>query len=175
MEIRNGDIALLHNYFNWKKPMTYLSWAIRFFTRSPWNHAGILVVIDSEVFVIEALAKGITKRNFKEWNIPSDKYYEILRPKERLSKLDEHRVAFEALSLVGIPYDYFNIILHQPILIIFGIWIGRKKQGNKKLVCSELVAYLYRDRIKKWWKTTPKGIFVSGKFESMFNSKTGNL
>jgi hypothetical protein len=51
-DIKQGDILLY-------KGRTFVSWAIKFFTRSEYSHAGIAAKWNDRLMVMEAIRKGV--------------------------------------------------------------------------------------------------------------------
>jgi hypothetical protein len=57
-----------------------------------------------------------------------------------------------------LKYDKGTLLISQPLLQTFGIWVGRKQKSvSDGMICSELVAYLLGER--EWWKQTPKSLY----------------
>lgn len=139
----------LHSPFDWRKPKRYLCFLIRFITRSYWNHSAILVNIDGTDYVIESDMNGVVMIPFENY-----KRHGIIKLSE-----NTYQVPWERISKhIGVTkYDFRNLIFHQTLKEVFGIYIT-PKQGRKgeKFVCSEWDAYVI-DKPNPWsW--TPRQI-----------------
>ena len=139
----------LHSPFDWRKPKRYLCFLIRFITRSYWNHSAILVNNDGVDEVVEVDTKGVVK-------VPFEKY-----KRHGIIKLSEntYQVPWERISKhIGVAkYDFRNLIFHQTLKEVFGIFIT-PKQGRKgeRFTCSEFVAYVLD--LPEPWTYTPRQI-----------------
>jgi hypothetical protein len=166
--IKTGDIILEHTKFRpFKVPVSIVSLFIRILTGCKWNHAGLAVRENGKVYVIDALGKGVTKREWSEFRQPMNKDVSLWRVKSKYQYRTMAETKEEANSLVGIPYDIANLFIHQPILLLFKVWIGRIEQAQDKLACSELVAYLYRGIFPKWYRLNPVDLIKSGKLDQI--------
>ena len=104
------------------------------------NHAGIILIEEDIVYVIEALSKGIQKTNFEE-NYGSGKNgrFIILKPLFDTTKFDYIRTFNKYVNKS--KYDWINTLFFQPIRILFSIWLGPKKENNK-FECAEFVYFI---------------------------------
>jgi len=155
MKISTGDVLLVSSS-NW------LGEKIQDFQKCKWNHAGIFLIIENELYLCDAQKHGIRLIRFKEYKTSSRLM--ILRPKR---KVHRKKLVHFILPYVGnTPYDFVSLVLYQPIRFLFGKWIGRKnKEANKRFTCSEWVAYIYKDVFPEWWKAAPVDLFNSEFFE----------
>ena len=166
--IKTGDIVLEHTKFQpFKVPVSILSWFIRILTGSKWNHAGIAIREGGKVYVIDALASGVVKREWNDFRQPDNKEISIWRVKPKYQYRTMAETKEEANSLVGIPYDLTNLFIHQVVLLVFKVWIGKIEQAQDKLACSELVAYLYRGIFPKWYRLNPVDLIKSDKLNQI--------
>ena len=111
-----------------------------------YNHSGIIVFTPHGAYVAEqSYIKG---RKLKAASVltPVDKYlkgdYELLFLEPR-GPVDEAKMEQIILSHLGIPYDYWSLIHDQVIRTLNKIWVGRKKNAWKKMVCHEFVQYMW--------------------------------
>lgn len=58
IEINSGDVLLVSR-------KSWLAKAIQWFQENEWNHAGLFIKIYDEIFVCEAIERGIINRHTK--------------------------------------------------------------------------------------------------------------
>ncbi len=149
-DLRVGDIIL----FSGKG---FIARAIQLFQGRRWNHAGLIVDVWGQLFVLEAVAKGVVLNTIEDsLDLNSDNVM-VMRPNFKVAK-DFSKVAVELTE--GHKYDYAALLWHQLIFKITGRrrWVGRRHTAENKLYCSELCAYVYNhlhDLFPIWWKTSP--------------------
>jgi hypothetical protein len=126
-------------------------------TKSTVNHAGLAFWEDGELYVVEALEKGIEKRTWEESIKGKGILIGVYKGDYKFELLN-HEI--RNLAKRANNYDYYSLLIAQPIYQWFGLWIGRsEKKAEANLYCSEAVAYVY-NRVynlfnKKWHKITP--------------------
>jgi Permuted papain-like amidase enzyme, YaeF/YiiX, C92 family len=99
--------------------------AIRWATRSPWSHVGIVEVAGDGTFVLEALGR-VSRTPWKAWRRRALRGGELLVLRPRGLTADERaRAVARARSLLGKPYD------------------ARFGWGDDRIYCSELVVKAY--------------------------------
>jgi hypothetical protein len=145
-----GDIGLV-------KSNTFLSKGIRFFENlyrknikklppiKLYSHCFTVVDIWGELYVAEALIKGLAVRPldevFKDYTNFSDTI--ILTPKKKYSAVEQDKISKEAVlsSLKITRYDFIGIV-NQAILTTTGKWIGPGdgSKAERRLYCAEAVA-----------------------------------
>ena len=145
--MKTGSILMVHG-------TSTIAKIIQFFQRrrdkeaGRWNHSGIIVVTWYGTYVVEeAEVKGykyrasVVKTPIEEY-LESDRSLLVLEPNRDVSKGPEF---MQILSLFyGIPYDKKNLLKHQPLRLLFGIWTGRKKKKAwKKMVCHEFTMTIW--------------------------------
>ena len=165
-EIKTGDVVLVHTYFCWYKPLTYLSALIRFFDKTFYNHCKLVVKnIGDVMFINEALAGGIENSN-AAYNLKGKKIL-VLRPKQALQ--DEINFIVKTNSFVGDTSYYFFALVKQLVYLTTGYWIKTKWQKTpKKFYCSEYCAYMHN--MKDWWKVAPRDLLQSELFETIYEN-----
>ena len=157
-KIKRGDILLVHT------KRSLISWLIRKFTKSYWNHVGLFVSKDNQwpKWVIEALGEGIVGRPFElkyvkvirgnrgkviEIN-PSKKFrVAIIRVKD-LTYEQRKKICNKAYqwALEERRYDYLLLIIGMVLhLLTFRIlkpgWLNIKT----RFICSELIATAFNE------------------------------
>ena len=136
---------------------------IRKITKCEYSHVGIIIEHLGELYVCEAKAKGFyPTKPVREWFLTHPGRVKVLRAKMEMSK----KVGYERLGrLIGNPYEFTNLVVYQLINEYTGKWIGTK--GSKKLICSEAIAWVYKEYFDKPYLVTPKIILNSDKFREI--------
>jgi len=142
-------ILSLHSPFDWRQPKRYLCWAIRKVTGSYWNHSALVVHKDRTDYVVESDINGVVM-------VPFENYTQngIIKLSDTTFMIEWERIS----TKIGVAkYDFRNLIVHQTLKELFGIFIT-PKEGKKgeKFTCSEFVAYVLD--LPKPWTYTPKQI-----------------
>lgn len=148
MEKVDIKILSLHSPFNWKQPKRYLCWAIRAITRSYWNHSAIFVKRGDDEFVVESDVYGVVMIPFENY-----KQNGVIKLSDSYFSVDWNRIE----SKIGVAkYDFRNLLIHQTLKEVFGIFITPSKEGRKgeRFTCSEFVAYVIN--LPNPWMYTPK-------------------
>ena len=146
MQILSGYILLVST----KKG--FIPKIIQKVTKCKYNHAGLLLVINRITYVVEATEKGIVLTLLSHYTSQPDKY-DLLILKPKIKPINN--ITDIALSKLGTPYEFKNLIFHQLAKYIFGKWIGKKKdKADKKFICGEFVAWC-------WWKATNTSLFYN--------------
>lgn len=138
-KIRNGDILLY-------KGRGFVSWAIKFFTRSEYSHAGIAVWWYDRLMVMEALSKGVIvnplrrsvgryKGSVEWWTLKKD--FDI-------NNDDRKKMIIFAQEELGKDFAFWGLFLFA-LVISFVIPLGKKDflTREKRLFCSLYVAEIY--------------------------------
>lgn len=155
VDIKTGDILLVGGH-------SWLSRQISRFTNSEWTHAGVFCYIWGELYIIEALSKGI---QITKWSDPiynsGDHKTKGLMVMKYLGKKQytEKEMATFMLPYCGTRrYDYPGLF-EQAYFQITGRWIGRTKdKATKRFYCSEFVSFVHNhflDNIGNWWEMSP--------------------
>lgn len=123
------QILLVHNRFHFLQPITWLSYFIRVFTCSKYNH--LAVKVDGQV--IESIGKGVIITDWQTWLAHADRLVLPLTPTKQVD-------ATEILALKGKPYGFRDLV--QILRYIKAIrWDGKPKWEGKNYegyLCSEL-------------------------------------
>ena len=80
-------------------------------------------------------------------NVVKSKRYELLLLQQKENAWINPGVIEEKMfPLMGIPYDYRNLLFQQIRRLVTGIWVGRgKEKGWKRMVCHEFTQYLWNE------------------------------
>lgn len=155
--LKTGDVILTHG-------TSFLARAIRYFTRSEFNHAILVVEIWGDKFLLEAQKEGLVINTIPE--SLTNKQFKILRAKTYADGLPVEKakeLAMFVMPMVGKHrYDFGSLLVAQPIKQIFNVWVGRRNaKASKRLYCSEFIALVYNRMFKffpYWYETTPKDL-----------------
>jgi signal peptidase I len=151
-KIKRGDILLVHTH------RSFISFLIRKFTRSYWNHVGVFVSKDDQwpKWVIEALPGGIVGRPFELKYVkairgdmgdvieikPSKKFNVAIARAKDLSYEQGKHISSKAYqwALEDRGYDFLLLILG---MILHLITFRRFRPGwlniKSRFICSELI------------------------------------
>jgi hypothetical protein len=177
VELKAGDVIMFRNEFEITHPITILSGAIRHFTDFVYNHVGVVVENNGDLFINEALAGGITARPLEKFlERGNHSYIAVLRPKKGID--DPIAFSRNANVHVGSKYDFTSLVFHHTVYRIpkllgateYGKWVGSTGEfAASKLVCSEYVALVYG--MPYWWLASTREVYESGVFELIFEEK----
>lgn len=165
IQLQPGDKVFVQTLFNWKRPLTYLSAAVRFFAGMKYNHVRVVSEYKCKLVFVEAIERGVeptpirynpdkerilVRRNY----IPVDKYVY----QERLRKIMFRK------------YDTWTLIVVELLWNVFNIWIGAKteEEAMKRFICYEVAFYSDKEFVEvefkeKWWKVFPSK-YIDAKF-----------
>jgi len=169
MKIQSGDIFLTTS----KK--SFLSKAIRFFTKSKISHSELLIKTWDYPLCYGAIGIGVRGTDIVRWI--SDKYIIVRRPNKYLTginKEEEKRIATKACSRLGIKYDFMSLLYYQVIYQLFGKWKGKTEQkALNRMYCSEFVAWVYD--LPNWWEKSPEDLLEWSEFTTIYSGKGKDL
>jgi hypothetical protein len=167
IDVQSGDIVLFRNEFVWNEPMTWLSTAIRLFTKCEYNHCAIAVNDWDVLMLNESLWDGVISRPMELHLSRIHSRIAIIRKTNRPPERD---LCVRANSKLGIPYAYDALIIYQVLYRVFGIWIGKKRrEAMKSMVCSEYCAWVHG--LKKWWLYSAKELMKEPGFEMVYKEE----
>lgn len=148
--MQTGDQLLVHNPFDWRQPLTYLSWIIRVVCGVYYNHSGIFVLIGDKFYVVEATFPRVIITEYTEW---LKKYKRVIQIETIESNFTEAELQHRIISQVGKRYDWWSLVMILKYLLT-GKWRGhRGEQAAKRLYCFELVALVHDQA--QFWKIIP--------------------
>lgn len=123
------QILLIHNRFHLLRPLTWLSYLIRMFTCSKWNHLAIRVGDQ----VIEAIGQGVIVSDWDKWSYHADRIVLPLTPEKTVDPR-------EVVNLKGKRYGFLDLIQIARFLKATR-WDGKPEWQGKNYsgyICSEL-------------------------------------
>lgn len=166
MEFRTGDIILFHTKVRWYKPLTWLTAAIRFFSKSYYNHAGTVVINWDVTFLNEAIETGVISIPLKDRLDGKD--IKVLRRKTM--RVTEKVFATKANSKLGhTGYDFSGLLWYQLIFQLTGCWLGHTgKAAEGRMYCGEYSGWTHQDLFPEYWKTAPADIDRNEGFLTIF-------
>lgn len=149
--INDFDVVLFRTY-------TWIGRIIRYFINIEYNHAAIYykgVLFESNKF-------GVDVRSLKSYS-NKDKWV-VLKLRVDLSETHKSKLLDRMLKLsANSKYDYWNLLIWQPIYRVFGKWVGKSDTPNKML-CSEFVARVYAEFFDEPEKVSPSELLNSPYF-----------
>jgi hypothetical protein len=138
-DIKQGDILLY-------KGRTFVSWAIKFFTRSEYSHAGIAAKWNDRLMVMEAIRKGVIvnplRRSVARYK-GSVEWWSLKEEEEINDGTRDEMIRF-AQEELGKDFAFLGLFLFA-LVISFVIPLGKKDRfrREKRLFCSLYVAEIY--------------------------------
>jgi hypothetical protein len=143
--LQRVDVILVHQKHD------LVSWLIRAFTHSYWNHVALVYLIQGEykaAYIIESTGGGVQIHNFEKY---LDKKYDIAVKRLEAEWFNEDlqkRVRGLALEKIDAAYDY-----HGLFDIAYHIITRTKRVGHliwpsvKSFICSGIVQAAYYEAI----------------------------
>lgn len=139
MNLQTGDI--LHC-----RGKRLLSKLIAFATHSEFTHTAIVKVEEGEVFIAEMQKNGCELKSYENWQ--KDYGYKYVATRDNSS--DVSYVATRIYRKIGFArYDIALLFLRYPAKLLLSLFLNkefvlkRKKNEEKRMTCSEFVAYCY--------------------------------
>lgn len=140
--MQTGYQIAVHNPAYLLRPSSYMFFFIRLATGSYWNHWAGIEVKEGKVLVMEMRGRGkkrgIRKTSYHIW---------LARHKDRIFEILPYNPTSKQLKAIdsckNIGYDFWSLLIWQPLFIISGMWLEpRKMQQLPYKTCSELWAHL---------------------------------
>ena len=150
-------------------PVLSIHQKLRFFTKTKFSHAGIIILNWDVPFINEAIPRGIIASPFLDKY--TGHYIRICRPN---FSLIEMQVARRANSKIGITgYDFSSLLWYQLIYQLTGHWFGytTEEKASERMYCTEYIGWIYNEIFPKWHETSPVEVEVSDKFITVFEGK----
>jgi hypothetical protein len=145
--IKTGDIVLTQG-------RSFLSKLIqRFQTRKHelgrYSHSGVAWWGFGTLYLVEAQKEGIVITPFIRHYVDSKKFESVLvlRAEEYVDGSEIGRIMMQYVGRVR--YDFLNLLIHQPVQILTGGWVGANKQRKKRFVCHEFSAHVHNRYFKR--------------------------
>jgi hypothetical protein len=130
--------VLVHNYLQpIKDPVSILSYLIRVFGKTYWNHCELIIEEEGELYLIGAQFPRVRKIDFDSWSTMVRRDYKIL---DIPSSRSQAEMIEEAKKAIGQRYDRDSLLIFIPFYLAFKVWIGRRKRRTKSPYCFELLA-----------------------------------
>lgn len=149
LSLQTGDILHCHG-------KTWVSKAIRWFTKSWVNHTAVVVEVWGHTYIVDAQKNGVNPKPLEAWL--KEYNYEIIVARPKTGPKDPRTFSIRAFMKVGLTgYDYNSLIFRHPWAIITKKWARDKDTNDKRMVCSEYVAWLYQ--VEKPYRITPKKLY----------------
>ena len=134
-------ILQVHNPFQWREPVTYLSFIIRVFTCSFINHSAIL----KDNVVYEMRGEGLVLTEYHEWLNNANRTVWMFDSKVPIEI--PFQTAYDVISGKNVPYGFLDLLQIAKFLIK-SRWLGKEYEWDgmrgtrlwKGVICSELVA-----------------------------------
>jgi hypothetical protein len=169
-EIKPFDIML-------EGSSSWLSKQIQHVINEKISHSGIFFKVDGILYIHESDRYGLRNTDFISYYLDNPKYkIFIARPRLEIAKNLNVRLRHEAVRTAGHkPYDFINLIFHQPTKWIMkklfnkNVWWGKRKtDANKRFICSERTAYIMNEYFgiePNWYKTSTEHFLHSKNYE----------
>jgi hypothetical protein len=148
MQYKTGDIFHCRSY-------GLIGRGIRWATKSQFNHSAIFIEIWGQGYIIDSQRKGTNLIPFEEWEKKWGYEYVVHR---NPYLTDYKKLAIRALSKSGnTAYDFGSLLFRQPLKILTGKWRERPDKTEKRMYCSEFVAWCFK--IHSYYRTTPQDLY----------------
>jgi len=147
MEYKSGDIFICRGH-------SWISKAIRWATKSYYNHAAIYIEIWGRPYMMDSSSKGTNLVPFDEWENIFRFEYVVYRN----SKLKDYKAFnIKAVSKSGhTAYDFHSLLLRYPIKILTGKWRYKGDKETERMYCSEYTAWCHD--IKDNYRMSPEDL-----------------
>jgi hypothetical protein len=119
-------ILKISNKLEWH-PSTWFYQVVKLITGSRWNHAVVVVDLENERMVVEAVGYGVVMTNYDIW---------LTRRKRKIEFIPRKVNKELLLKQIGSEYDKGRFLFTLPVYLITGKWIG-KPDDRKRFYCSE--------------------------------------
>lgn len=147
-KIKSGDILFCTG-------KSLLSKLIMKFTKSNYSHAALAIEVWGEICIIDSQKDGTNLRLLKEWGKNYKYKYDIVRPFSFTTEMKSR--AIEKMGFT--PYDFYSLVILQPLYLITKRWFGKRgEKAEKRMYCSEFVAYVFG--IKDDFEMNPGGLYI---------------
>ena len=150
---KSGLLLSTYNNPSLKRPLSFISSAIRIFTAGKYTHSAITIMIWGELFVIDSDTFGIIPRRWDSWK-KNRAYIHVFDPNVLKTPEEEKEYCLKLMAKSGIAYD-FKSIYYQLNYQVDGTYEGvtDPDKAANNFICSEYFAWSYN--LKDWWKRSP--------------------
>lgn len=158
--MQTGNVILVHNPFQLFRPITWLAWLIRAVTKTYYNHCALVLVDNEEVYIVEALGKGVVKTPIKYWQTRAKREITILPIMAQPDRITVH---------VGKRYDWPSLfylgLIRVPLKKCSTLtWLGLvPRNPEKKLYCYELAALVHQ--CPNWHSILPEEFIETARYK----------
>jgi hypothetical protein len=126
---------------------SFVGHTIADFQKCQWNHSAKFLWQFGKLYVVEAGPEGEVLTLFSHYTSQPKKYKLMLQKQHSIQTEDDiHKWVHYALQRCGnSKYGYSNLVIAQPVKLMFHIWIGAKtlrQVENRGFICGQFVAYL---------------------------------
>lgn len=144
-------ILLVHTPFNWRRPLTIVSFLIRKVTGNYYNHCAFL----DGFTILESDVHGVVSTSLKDWT-----RQQIVSVYDISELANIEFVRRKAYSQIGkFKYSFADLLWFMPIYLLTGKWFGRTvEDSDNKPTCYEYVARCLN--FENWHKMDPE-TFIS--------------
>jgi len=122
-----------------------LSRIIRWFTGQYYQHSGTVVRIKNKIWIFEEVEEGAVLTPFEDYiktiseGIHEVAFYVVDMEEVNINETTTSKWLEFVKKYKGIPYDFENLLLNQPVKILLKEWIGSTGEDSKKrMICNEL-------------------------------------
>lgn len=155
-----------------------ISRLIKFFTKSKVSHTANVLLIEGQIYIIDAQKEGIVLNSFKAWKKKYSYTYIIYRRNDVTDdEIWQKSFTKRALSQSGVKYDYELLFIEHSLELIKDKYfafnnsdVDRRFENNGKFVCSEFTMWLHK--VPYAYKFTPQMVYEYVK--NSFNIKRVN-
>lgn len=145
--MKTGDIILISGKSEFSQAIQKFQ-TLQDSESGKWNHSGLILVTPNDTYIVHAYYIDDSKIKSaividKLSDFQNDKYELKLIEHDRLDIIKE--LESEMLRHVGKPYGYGQLVIIKPIQILFGKYLGRKKNTDSRFVCHEFVQTVWHD------------------------------
>jgi len=168
--LKTGDIILTSSN-------TFLAKAIKWFTKSKYNHIGTILIVEDIIYIVESNSydggAGVINTPIDSY-LNSDKKLLFRRP---YFNINEEAFTSFCLENVGkFKYDFKTLLFIQPWHTLTGGWLGTKKvENDSRLICSQFIAYLFhtlhKNLFRNYHSMTPADFVNSHLFFDLFKKE----
>ena len=156
--IKTGDVLLVSG-------VSFLAEAIKKFEDCPYNHAAMFVWIGGELYVWEAIEKGIETTLFSDYTNDKSIGLLVMKPKFTMPS-DNDLISFVQPYVGHSNYDLWDLFILQPIRFLTHGWLGGKPNPlTRKFTCGMFVIFIVNHFFPKyfplWHQGAPSDLFAT--------------
>jgi hypothetical protein len=132
---QTGYVLLVSNPWEPLRPASYLWAGIQWISDTIYNHCAIALVENGELYLVEALGKGVQKFTYAQWA--------SREPKRRIKVIPVTCPAADITRWLGTPYDRLGLLSCLWRRITRHYWGAPAARADQKIYCYELIARIY--------------------------------